>query len=327
MIEKYHETDPLTDVICDDYRMLQILSRFGITLGFGEKSVAEACKAQGVDTATFLTVVNYVKDVAHAKVDEMAEQVSLPALMLYLKNSHSYFVDFRLPNIRRKLLESLNCSGNNRVSFLVLRFYDDYAAEVARHMSYEDSTVHPFVSSLLQGKVPSRTFEEVVQEQEDNHSSIEKSLSDLKNIIIKYYPSGNNATLMGEALMDIFMTEEDLLVHCQMEDSLFAECVRRLEKDVREREDEGEPDNTACGEDPSAKSTLVSELSDREKEIIVEIVKGLSNKEIAESLFISVNTVMTHRRNISRKLQIHSPAALTIYAIVNGLVSLDDVKM
>ncbi len=326
MIEKYHETDPLTDVISDDYRMLQILGRFGITLGFGEKSVAEACEAQGVDVSTFLTVVNYVKDTAHARVDEMAEQVSLPDLMLYLKNSHSYFVDFRLPNIRRKLLESLNCSGNNRVSFLVLRFYDDYAAEVARHMSYEDSTVHPFVSSLLQGKRPSRTFAEVVQEQEDNHISIEKSISDLKNIIIKYYPSGNNATLMGEVLMDIFMTEEDLLVHCQMEDSLFAESVRRLEKSVREREEEGDSGDVA-GEEALTKTSSVNELSEREKEIIVEIVKGLSNKEIAESLYISVNTVMTHRRNISRKLQIHSPAALTIYAIVNGLVSLDDVKL
>lgn len=68
-------------------------------------------------------------------------------------------------------------------------------------------------------------------------------------------------------------------------------------------------------------------MSDREKEVIVCVVKGMSNKEIAEQLYISVNTVMTHRRNISRKLQIHSPAGLTIYAIVNGLINLEDVKL
>ena len=68
-------------------------------------------------------------------------------------------------------------------------------------------------------------------------------------------------------------------------------------------------------------------LSDREKEVIVEVVKGLSNKEIAENMFISVNTVMTHRRNISKKLNIHSPAGLTIYAIVNGLVKLDEIEL
>ncbi len=68
-------------------------------------------------------------------------------------------------------------------------------------------------------------------------------------------------------------------------------------------------------------------LSQREREIIICVVKGMTNKEIAEKLYISIHTVITHRRNIARKLQIHSPAGLTIYAIVNNLVELSDVKM
>ena len=56
-------------------------------------------------------------------------------------------------------------------------------------------------------------------------------------------------------------------------------------------------------------------------------MQGLQNKEIADRLFISVNTVITHRRNIARKLQIHSPAGLTIYAIVNNLVDISSVKL
>lgn len=68
-------------------------------------------------------------------------------------------------------------------------------------------------------------------------------------------------------------------------------------------------------------------LSQREKEIIGCVVRGMTNKEIAEQLFISVHTVITHRRNITRKLQIHSAAGLTIYAIVNKLVELSEVKM
>lgn len=67
-------------------------------------------------------------------------------------------------------------------------------------------------------------------------------------------------------------------------------------------------------------------LSSREKEIITCVVKGMTNKEIADSLFLSTHTVITHRRNIARKLQIHSPAGLTIYAIVNKLVELQDIK-
>ena len=68
-----------------------------------------------------------------------------------------------------------------------------------------------------------------------------------------------------------------------------------------------------------------SNLSIREKEILTCVVKGQTNKEIAESLFLSTHTVITHRRNIARKLEIHSTAGLTIYAIVNKLVELDDI--
>lgn len=67
-------------------------------------------------------------------------------------------------------------------------------------------------------------------------------------------------------------------------------------------------------------------LSQREKEIVTCVVKGMTNKAIAEKLFLSIHTVITHRRNIARKLQIHSPAGLTIYAIVNKLVELSDIK-
>ena len=67
-------------------------------------------------------------------------------------------------------------------------------------------------------------------------------------------------------------------------------------------------------------------LSGREKEVIACVVQGMTNKQIADKLFISTHTVITHRRNISAKLGIHSPAGLTIYAIVNKLVELDDIK-
>lgn len=67
-------------------------------------------------------------------------------------------------------------------------------------------------------------------------------------------------------------------------------------------------------------------LTDREKEVVVCVVKGMTNKEIAEHLFLSIHTVNTHRKNISKKLQIHSASGLTIYAIVNKLVDINEIK-
>ncbi len=79
--------------------------------------------------------------------------------------------------------------------------------------------------------------------------------------------------------------------------------------------------------DYSIQNVETEQLSQREKEIVICVVKGMTNKEIADQLFLSVHTVNTHRRNIARKLEIHSAAGLTIYAIVNKLVELNEVKL
>ncbi|MDL2289999.1 response regulator transcription factor [Paludibacteraceae bacterium OttesenSCG-928-F17] len=82
-------------------------------------------------------------------------------------------------------------------------------------------------------------------------------------------------------------------------------------------------DSSESKEEMSAEN---DSLSSREKEILVLVVRGMTNKEIAEKLFLSTHTVITHRRNIVRKLEIHSTAGLTVYAIVNKLVKLDEIK-
>ena len=68
-------------------------------------------------------------------------------------------------------------------------------------------------------------------------------------------------------------------------------------------------------------------LSHREKEIVSLVVKGYTNQEIADKLYLSIHTVITHRRNIAKKLEIHSATGLTIYAIVNRIVDLSDIKI
>ena len=322
MTDKYRPSDPMSELISDDYRMLQVISRFGLAFGFGDASIQTVCRECGVDVPTFLAVVNFIRGGDHVKVSELVEDVDVSALMEYLKRSHSYFVDFRLPAIKRKLLDAIGVSSN-QIAVLILKFYDEYAAEMSRHMDYENNHVHPYVEQLQAGRLPDSEhgFHILSHRHQDNHSSIEKSSSELKNILIKYYPAKSNVQLLNEVLMDIYMMEEDMLSHCRLEDQLFAECVHRLEDEVRMRGTQ-EPEAV-----PASRVDATDTLSDREKEVIVEVVKGLSNKEIAENMFISVNTVMTHRRNISKKLNIHSPAGLTIYAIVNGLVKLEEIEL
>ena len=290
----------MCDLVCDRYSVLQVMSRFGIALGFGDKTIAEVCTDNKVDTATFLAVVNLLMNFGNG--EELAAEVSVRALTDYLHNSHGYFLDFRLPAIRRKLIEAVDCSQSD-VSFAIMRFFDEYAAEVQRHMAYEEQTVFPYVESLLAGEKNTTYSMEIFRRQ---HDQVDAKLRELKNIIIKYYPSGSTNELNG-VLFDIFTCERELASHNAVEDEIFIPAVERL---------------AATG----PRSAKPEPLSTREKEIIVCVVKGMTNKQIADALCISAHTVITHRRNIAAKLQIHSAAGLTIYAIVNKLVELSEIK-
>jgi len=84
--------------------------------------------------------------------------------------------------------------------------------------------------------------------------------------------------------------------------------------------------NNAVGNkiNSQAKTSTPDEISDREADILRNIALGYSNKEIADKLFISTHTVVTHRKNITRKLGIKTVPGLTIYAILNKLINIDD---
>lgn len=308
----------MCDVICNEYHLLQVMSRFGIPLGFGEKTVREVCEANHVNTLTFLAVANYMKqgpDVASLYV----ESLSVSSLMDYLRHAHAYFLSFQLPNIRRKLLGAIDCSQQNEVAYLILKFYDEYMADVRKHMEYENRKVFTYVSGLLEGR-KAANYE--IARFSKSHEGTDKKLQELKNIIIKYYTSGGSTELLNNVLFDLFNCEEDLRMHCEVEDVLFVPAVQRLEEHVKTSSG-----GIAPGAEKADGEGNKEMLSDREKEIVGYIVRGMTNKEVANKLYISINTVLTHRKNISRKLNIHSIAGLTIYAIAGGLVNLDEVKL
>ena len=314
----YEADDKMISLIRDNYDLLQSLGSFGISLGFGDKTVKETCEDNGVDTYTFLAVVNYTIN-GYGDFEE-DPQISVPTLLHYLEASHAYFLDFQLPYIRRELEESLD--ENDSLARLILRFYDEYAHEIRRHMKYEQKTLFPYVESLIEGR-PANDYN--VDTFSKHHGATDKKLRELKLLIIKYLPQdGLHNNQLTATLHDIYENEVWLRQHAEVEDHIFVPAIRRLEQVVKQS------DVTKNITDMVFKGGIgpnSDALSDREKEVIIALVQGMSNKEIADHLCISTNTVITHRRNIARKLQIHSPAGLTIYAIVNGFVDISAVKL
>jgi len=289
----YKATDKIADLMSHEEDAIHVISRFGLGMGVGEQTIAEACALHGVHTPTFLAIVNY-KVFKHKA---LPTEVDVPTLQQYLRNAHSYFLDFRLPFLRRAIIEAIiPADPTSQIPMLILRCYDEFVEEIRTHIAHEE-----------QG---------LVQEHIQDDQRITDKLSEIKNLIIKYYPS-ENVSQKGIAtytlihvMSDLWHTEQDFADHCAIEDEILRPALSQALSDA--------PTTTPNQEKEA--------LSERERDVLIQLVNGLSNKEIADRLFISIHTVMTHRKNITRKLNIHSTAGLTIYAIVNKLISIDNIK-
>lgn len=317
MIDKtrgYLASNKMRELIRDNAMLLPAISRFGISFGFGDNDVARACEENGVDTDTFICVCNLLSDYPFND-----SRLSLRSIMGYLRSAHSYFLDVEFPKIRRNLIDAINYSETNEAALLLMRFFDDYVVEVRKHMEYENNVIFEYVDALLDGECGDNFN---IARYSVSHVDTATKLKELKDIFIYHYKQKDNSLLSG-VLFEIIMCERDMLKHFDVESLLFVPAVERLEKEVHETLTNG--DSSVPQENDEINSPL-SLLSEREKEIICCVAKGRVNKEIADELCISVHTVATHRRNISAKLDIHTAAGITIFAIINHLVDVGDVK-
>jgi len=223
----YRASDSMARLVSENHRVLLVMSRFGLGLGFGNKTIGEVCEEQGVDTATFLAVVNILlnEDTGPA----VPENISIAALLNYLHKSHEYFLDFRLPAIREKLLDAL-CE-KDALYKAIMSYFDGYVEEVQKHMRYEEACVFPYVHKLLWGE---DTAGYSIQVFEKQHSQVEARLTEFKNIIIRFYPARNTHEMNG-VLFDIFNCEYDLASHNAVEDHLFIPAIMALEAKEEKR--------------------------------------------------------------------------------------------
>ena len=289
----YKGTDKICDLMSREEDAIQIISRFGFEMGVGEQTIEQACEAYHVHTPTFLAVVNYKIFHQHAQ----PEDIDLPTLQQYLRHAHTYFLDFRLPRLRRSLIDTIHPSETtNKIPMLILQCYDEFVEEIRTHIAHEN--------------------EGLFEEHAHDDQRITDKLTEIKNLIIKYYKPSEDSSLPSDfrysiisVMSDLWHTEQDFADHCAIEDDILRPALSNQHTHGHRRHQLPETE----------------ELSEREKDVLVQVVRGLSNKEIADVLCISTHTVISHRKNIARKLNIHSSAGLTIYAIVNKLVDLNSL--
>ena len=283
-----------------------VLARMGIPFGFGDQTVEEVCRRQDVDPETFLLICNVYAVDGFVPTKERLRKADLRDVLKYLRISHTYYMDVALKELADALKVLTEPCGEKHKR-IIRQFFSEYKDELTKHFEYEEKTVFPYAEAILHhGRLTDEEYGE-------NHSHMEEKLADLKSLVMKYLPPECGQQDICRALACIFSLREDIARHILVEDGVLVPIVnRKLHTDL-----EG-LDETPQGEGET--------LSAREKEILVCVAKGMLNKEIADAENISIHTVITHRKNITRKTGIKTVAGLTVYALLNNLIDINTIE-
>ena len=284
---RYSKRMKMAELVERDFHLLTLCSRLGLDRSFGEQTVESLCRGCEVDADTFLLLCEVYSDPLFRPTTAQLRPCRVEDVLEYLHRSHDYYLEEALPRLSEGI-EALTQPCTEGQKQVIRRFLADFRRELEHHFASEEQSVFP------------------------NHTQIHETLSDVKNLILKSLPEVCDARMRREILLAIYTLQHDIDRHTCIEDEVLSPLVRLQTAPRSSFNDWDEPER--------------EDLSAREKEILVSVAQGLLNKEIADKHNISINTVITHRKNITRKTGIKTVAGLTASAILNNLVDINSIE-
>lgn len=283
----------LSDVVAENHLLIPFINRFGIRLGLGEKTIREICQSQNVNSDFFLALLNTFVDEDYFP-EKKLQSFNITLIANYLKQVHAYITNVQVVNVEKHLNAFIAMSDpNNKQLELIPRLFSKFKTSYATSSSFEDIA--------------------------DEHLSV--LLSDLKSILVKHLSGNFNENLAYAVFFSIDSLWRDLVIHERIRDKILYPKIMELKnagfenwKDVIS-EEKAESDNADKGA-----------ITARELEVLKLVATGHLNKEIADKLGISFNTVLSHRKNITAKLGIKTVSGLTFYCISHGYMSMSDAE-
>lgn len=198
----------MADMIASNYDLILMLPRFGISLGFGDKTVKEVCRENAVDENLFLTVCNIYTFDDFRPDDEEVSNIDSRLVVDHLQASHRYYIEERLPHLQNHMDHIADGAGQQSATILK-KYFSDYCREVREHVRREEKNL----SYMLEHK-------SVTEHYAKSHDNIKDKLSDLTQIIIKYIPGERLNEEMMELVFDIMQLSRDLEKHAEIEEML-----------------------------------------------------------------------------------------------------------
>ena len=280
----------LSELLTEHSELIPVVNRFGIKLGVGEKTIEKICLENDLNIDFILAILNvYLDEEYNPEKDLDAFDVSL--IVDYLKRTVENYMQASVPNLEKHFTPFIAMSGgeNEELKLLHKIFYQ-FKSELSEHLQQGLEQLSDYPNELLH---------------------------DLKNIIIRHISGNFNQNLAYAVIFSITALEKELHIHNRLLEKVLRPKLKELDSGHIEHLNHTFSDEHKLQEENK-------QLTNREIEVLKLIVQGRLNKEIADKLNISLNTVLSHRKNIIAKTGIKTVSGLTFYSISNGYVSSGD---
>jgi len=226
----FNSQHKIIEIIEHDCYLLLVINRFGIKLGFGDITVAEACLQNNIDEEFFLAILN----VYHSEnyfPEHKFTHFKIPDIIQYLIETHRYYKSYILPEIER-LFDRLitQNSSENKVLILLGKMFVNFKNEYNNHIENEEKTIFPVILELntnvhsgipIKKKVSEFNFTNI-------HTQLDDTIIDIKNLLIKYLPPLEDANNCNAFSVAIFRLEKDIKDHARIEERILYPRVKAL---------------------------------------------------------------------------------------------------
>lgn len=283
----------LSEVVEENHQLIPVINRFGIKLGLGDKTIGEICKSNNINTEFFLAILNTFLNEDYFP-EKKLQKFDIELVVKYIKQTDAYLIHGQLHNLEKHLNAFLSMSdANNAQLKLISRLFCEFKEEL----------IDQIERGMVKGDTPLAL------------------LTDLKSIIIKHISGNFNENMCYAVIFTIDSFQKDLEKHNRIREKILKPMLEELSESGMEDLQE------LIAASHSIRINKAQALSQRELDVLRLVSLGLLNKEVADKLNISLNTVLSHRKNITTKLGIKTVSGLIFYCITHGYISADEIEL
>lgn len=284
----------LSEIIEENHQLIPVVNRFGIKLGLGDKTIGEICLSAHVDEDFFLAILNTFLNEDYFP-EKKLQQFDLELVVKYIKQTDAYLIHGQLHNLEKHLNAFISMSDPNNAQLkLIGRLFTEFKEEL--------------IGQIEQGVII-------------GDSTPLALLTDLKSIIIRHISGNFNENMCHAVIFTIDSLQKDLEKHNRIREKILKPMIDNLgESEIADLQELISANNMM-------KDNKMKALSQRELDVLRLVALGFLNKEVADKLNISLNTVLSHRKNITAKLGIKTVSGLIFYCITNGHISAEEVEL